>query len=95
MVWVRLLGRLEVRTAAGAVVRLGAPKQRVVGALLAVRAGQVVPVAELVDEVWPDRPPASAAENARSYAANLRRLLTGAGLDPVVLSRVRLCGSGS
>jgi hypothetical protein len=39
---VRVLGPLEVLTEAGTAVRLGAPKQRTLCALLALRAGQLV-----------------------------------------------------
>jgi hypothetical protein len=78
---VRVLGPLEVLTAAGAPVRLGTPKRRTVCALLALRADQLVTVDELVDELWSERPPVSAVANVRSYAANPRRLLTADGTD--------------
>lgn len=68
----RVLGPLEVRVGAGAVA-LGARKQQVVLGLLAVNANRVVALDELVDEVWPHRPPSSAVANMRSYAASLRR----------------------
>ncbi len=68
-----LLGPLEVR-AAGAAVGLGAPKQRMVLALLSTHAGQVVGLADIVDELWPDGPPASAVANVRGYAGSLRRM---------------------
>jgi DNA-binding SARP family transcriptional activator len=69
---VRVLGPLEVR-AAGSALPLGTRKQQVVLAMLAVHAGRVVSLDELVDEVWPDAPPASAVANMRSYAASIRR----------------------
>lgn len=68
----RVLGPLEVR-AAGKALPLGARKQQVVLAMLAAHAGRVVGLDELVDEVWPDSPPASAVANVRSYAASIRR----------------------
>jgi DNA-binding SARP family transcriptional activator len=68
----RVLGPLEVR-AAGTALPLGARKQQVVLAMLAVHAGRVVGLDELVDEVWPASPPASAVANVRSYAASIRR----------------------
>lgn len=68
----RVLGPLEVRLD-GVALPLGTPKQQVVLALLAVNAGRLVRLDDLVDELWPDAPPASAVKNVRSYAANLRR----------------------
>ncbi|MEO3745946.1 winged helix-turn-helix domain-containing protein [Plantactinospora sp. B5E13] len=59
----------------GVSLPLGTPKQQVVLAMLAVRPGRLVSVEELVDEVWPERPPPSAVANTRTYAANLRRTL--------------------
>jgi DNA-binding SARP family transcriptional activator len=32
---------------------------------------------ELIDELWPASPPASAVANTRTYPANLRRLFNG------------------
>ncbi|MFD0741240.1 BTAD domain-containing putative transcriptional regulator [Phytohabitans flavus] len=69
----RVLGPLEVR-ANGAPLALGTRKQQTVLAMLAVQAGRVVGLEELIDELWPADPPASAVPNARTYAANLRRL---------------------
>ncbi|WP_306205096.1 AfsR/SARP family transcriptional regulator [Actinoplanes sp. RD1] len=69
-----MLGELTVHGPGGRIA-LGAGKQRTALALLLVRAGTVVPDDDLVDELWPDRPPASAAANLRQYAANLRRVL--------------------
>jgi DNA-binding SARP family transcriptional activator/tetratricopeptide (TPR) repeat protein len=85
----RVLGPLEVR-AAGMALPLGAPKQQVVLAMLAVHAGRVVGLDELVDEVWPDSPPASAVANVRSYAASIRR-----GFEAVEERRDRLVRRGS
>lgn len=79
----RVLGPLRVR-ANGVAVPLGPRKQQVVLALLAVNAGRVVTVDELVDEVWPDSPPASAVANVRSYAATLRRLLAAVGYSGMI-----------
>jgi DNA-binding SARP family transcriptional activator/Tfp pilus assembly protein PilF len=70
---------LEVR-ANGAALPLGTRKQQTVLAMLAVQSGRVVGLEELIDELWPVDPPASAVPNARTYAANLRRLFDAA--DP-------------
>jgi len=90
MLEVQVLGPLEVRVE-GTPLRLGTPKQQAVFAMLAVQPNQVVGLAELVDELWPRRVPASAVANARGYAANLRRLFDAALPDRGLLSR---SGSG-
>src|SRR5713226_3043932 len=41
---------------------LGGAKQRAVLAVLVLRANEVVPTARLVDELWGERPPATAAK---------------------------------
>ncbi|MEU8153097.1 BTAD domain-containing putative transcriptional regulator [Micromonospora sp. NPDC048986] len=74
MIEVSLLGPLEF-IVDGAPLILGPPKQQVVLAMLALRPGRLVEVDELVDELWPEKPPTSAVANARGYAANLRRTL--------------------
>ncbi|HEU4425270.1 MAG TPA: BTAD domain-containing putative transcriptional regulator [Pilimelia sp.] len=84
-----VLGPLEV-DADGATLSIGTRKRQSVLALLAVNAGRVVGIADLVDELWPDDPPASAVENARGYASGLRRLFEAA--EP---GRKRLLRQGS
>ncbi|WP_306820073.1 AfsR/SARP family transcriptional regulator [Streptomyces sp. DSM 40750] len=60
---------------------LGFPQQRALLGLLAVRSGRPVPVCEIVEVLWPERPPASAMNVVRRYAGSLRRLLEP-GLPP-------------
>ncbi|HEY3000751.1 MAG TPA: BTAD domain-containing putative transcriptional regulator [Kribbellaceae bacterium] len=70
----RILGDLAI----GSVdrpLRLGPPKQRIFTALLVARAGQVVPLRDLVDELWSEQPPKSALANLRTYAARFRASL--------------------
>jgi DNA-binding SARP family transcriptional activator/Tfp pilus assembly protein PilF len=70
----RLLGPLEVR--AGEDWReIGAPKWRSVLAVLLVFAGRVVPVDVLINEVWRDMPPDTAANLVSIYVLRLRRLM--------------------
>ncbi|MFI7574419.1 winged helix-turn-helix domain-containing protein [Micromonospora sp. NPDC049497] len=71
---VRLLGPLELLTTVDSPLAIGTPKQRLVLAMLATDAGRLVTIDQLVDELWPVDPPASAVANVRTYAANLRRL---------------------
>lgn len=72
-----VLGPLEVR-AAGSALPLGPRKQQVVLAMLAVHAGRAVGMDELVDELWPEAPPASAVANVRGYAGSIRRMFEAA-----------------
>ena len=54
--------------------RLG-PRDRVVLQALATRLGQPVSADELIDAVWGDHPPASAAKNLQSCIVRLRKAL--------------------
>jgi DNA-binding SARP family transcriptional activator/tetratricopeptide (TPR) repeat protein len=54
--------------------------------VLLVRANAAVTVDEIIDEVWGERPPPSAAANLRAYVNRLRRIL-GDGPDGPVLVR--------
>ena len=71
---IRILGPLEVRDAGGA-IRLGGPQQRALLALLVIRRGEVVPTDTLVDELWPEDPPAAAVKTVQMYVSQLRRAL--------------------
>ncbi|MEU9137042.1 AfsR/SARP family transcriptional regulator [Streptomyces sp. NPDC048404] len=66
-----------------------APKPRQVLALLALRAGQVVPVGVLAEELWGASPPRSARATLQTYILQLRELicaaLDGAAKDGGVL----------
>lgn len=57
-------------------VALGSPQQVAVLALLALRPGAEVGLDELVDGLWSDDPPPSAATTVRTYVSRLRALLT-------------------
>ncbi|MFD4137962.1 BTAD domain-containing putative transcriptional regulator [Streptomyces sp. NPDC058572] len=70
----RTLGTLELRVA-GAPVRIGADKQRVLLAMLLAHDGRAVPVPVLIREIWGDDPPPSAVANLRTYVMQLRRRL--------------------
>ncbi|MET7654979.1 MULTISPECIES: BTAD domain-containing putative transcriptional regulator [unclassified Streptomyces] len=59
----------------------GFPQQRALLALLLAHAGRSVPMSEIVDVLWAERPPASALNVVRRYAGALRRLLEP-GLPP-------------
>jgi DNA-binding SARP family transcriptional activator len=70
----RLLGPLEVR-AGEEWQEIGAPKWRSLLAVLLIKAGQVVPVDVLINEVWRDTPPDTAANLVSIYVLRLRRLM--------------------
>jgi DNA-binding SARP family transcriptional activator len=70
----RLLGPLEV-TVDGRPTRLGPPKQRATLALLLGRPNLAVPAARLVDALWGDDPPGSAANQVQGYVSGLRKAL--------------------
>lgn len=74
----RVLGPLEV-VRGGERLALGGAKQRAVLAVLLLRAGEVVPLERLIDEVWGSDPPPSAAHTLESYVSRLRQLLNGSG----------------
>jgi DNA-binding response OmpR family regulator len=70
----RLLGPLQLHDAAGS-VHAGGPKERTVLAVLAIDAGAVVPESHLIEALWPDDPPRTAARTLQSYISRLRMAL--------------------
>ena len=70
----RLLGPLEAWRG-DTRADLGAPKQRAVLALLLLHRGQVVSTDRIVDELWGERPPRSAAKSVQVYVSGLRKAL--------------------
>jgi basic membrane lipoprotein Med (substrate-binding protein (PBP1-ABC) superfamily)/DNA-binding SARP family transcriptional activator len=75
----RILGPLEA-DADGRVLELGGRKQRAVLGALLLRAGEVVPDERLIDDVWGDNPPASAAHGLEAYVSRLRGVLAPHGV---------------
>lgn len=74
---VQMLGPLSVRLRHQAVTPTAA-KQRQLLALLALRAGQVVTVSTLAEELWTGHPPRSFAVTLQTYIFHLRRRLATA-----------------
>ena len=70
----RILGPFEVAQE-GRTLDLPAGKPRALLALLLLRRGEVVSVDALVDELWGESPPQTAAKNVQGYVARLRRTL--------------------
>lgn len=56
-------------------MELGGRKQRAVLSALLVRAGRVVSQNQLIEDLWPDDPPARAAATVQVFVSNLRRAL--------------------
>ncbi|WP_433381418.1 BTAD domain-containing putative transcriptional regulator [Actinoplanes sp. CA-142083] len=69
-----ILGPVRARRGT-AELDLGGRQQRVLLAFLLARAGSVVSVAELVDAIWGDDPPASAANSIHRAVGALRRII--------------------
>jgi len=71
---VRVLGPVRLRAGENWLVP-ASPQLRLVMGLMALRIGQVVPVAELVDAIWEAEPPRSARASLQALMTRLRRLL--------------------
>jgi eukaryotic-like serine/threonine-protein kinase len=70
----RILGPLEV-VADGEVVDLGGQRQRAVLAVLLLHANKLVSADRLIDALWPEDPPETAAKTLRVYVSRLRKAL--------------------
>jgi DNA-binding SARP family transcriptional activator/pimeloyl-ACP methyl ester carboxylesterase len=70
----RILGPLEVRDA-DRVLPIGAGKQRALLALLLVNANRTVASERIVDELWGEQVPESAAKMVQVYVSQLRKVL--------------------
>jgi len=71
---IRLLGPIEVEHGETP-LHLGGPKQRAVLALLALNANATVSVDRLIEGLWGERQPATAAKMVQLYVSQLRKLL--------------------
>jgi len=82
---VGLLGPLQVEVDDTA-VQLGSVKERGVLAFLALRAGSVVSVPDLISALWGDDPPSSAKKTLQTHVANLRKSLPAAAIATATAS---------
>src|ERR671937_1442965 len=71
----RLLGPIELVGDDGVAIALPGGKPRVLLALLALEEGRVVSVERLVDGLWGEHPPETAAKVVLGYVSRLRKLL--------------------
>jgi YVTN family beta-propeller protein len=74
----RLLGPLEVLGADGP-ADVGAGKRRALLTYLLINANEVVPTERLIDELWGELPPATAAKSVQVYVSQLRKALHANG----------------
>jgi DNA-binding SARP family transcriptional activator len=70
----RLLGPLEVESE-GRTIAIGPAKERALLALLLLARGRPVATERLIDAVWADNPPETAAKSIQVYVAHLRKAL--------------------
>ena len=75
----RILGPLEIVN--GSPVSIDAPKQRALLGVLLLHPNEVVSADRLTDELWGERPPATAGKLVQTYVSQLRRAL---GADVIV-----------
>jgi class 3 adenylate cyclase/DNA-binding SARP family transcriptional activator len=59
----------------GRELTLGGAKPRAVLSILLLHANELVPTSRIVDELWGERPPATAGKTAQVYVSQLRKLL--------------------
>lgn len=93
-----VLGPLEVRDDDGQLVALGGPQPRAVFAALIAARGEPIAADVLIDAVWGETPPPSAASTLHSYVSRLRKAITavdGAQLVSENASYRLVCPSGS
>jgi DNA-binding SARP family transcriptional activator/tetratricopeptide (TPR) repeat protein len=74
-----ILGPFEVQLDGGGAVALGGLRQRALLAVLVVQANEVVSTDRLIDQLWADEPPATAAHTIQVFVSRLRRALGPAG----------------
>ncbi|MGE5460187.1 MAG: BTAD domain-containing putative transcriptional regulator, partial [Solirubrobacterales bacterium] len=82
----RILGPLEV-VRDGSSVALGPGKQRAVLAVLVLHAGEIVATDRLIEEVWGEHPPRTAAHSIQIYVSDLRKALEPEGRSAVIETR--------
>jgi DNA-binding SARP family transcriptional activator len=82
----RILGPLEVLDKDDRVA-LGGDKQRALLALLLVNAGETLSTDRLIDELWGEHPPATAAKTVQVHISRLRKALAAGDSDGLVVTR--------
>src|SRR5215211_4119133 len=85
---IRILGPVEA-SAGGKPVLVGAGKPRALLALLALNAGSTIATDRLVEGLWGEEPPATAAKMVQLYVSNLRKAMAAHGEDDAIATRGR------
>jgi DNA-binding SARP family transcriptional activator len=85
---IRVLGPLEA-SVGGRPVALGGGKPRALLAMLALNARSTVPAHRLVEGLWGEEPPATAAKMLQVYVSQLRKALAAAGGGEEIATRGR------
>ena len=85
---IRVLGPVEA-SAGGEPVVVGAGKPRALLALLGLNAGSTVSTDRLVEGLWGEEPPATAAKLVQLYVSQLRKALADGGDGAEIVTRGR------
>ena len=85
---IKVLGRVDLLID-GQAVPLGGSKQRAVLAMLALRPNRTLSADELIDGLWGERPPASAAKMVQLYVSRLRKAIDANGSGARIVTRGR------
>lgn len=80
-----VIGPLEARGPAG-VVALGGAKQRLLLAVLVLHAGEVISHRVIIDALWPEQPPLTAAHTVETHVSRLRAALRAAGVEEEIIA---------
>ena len=86
MVEFKLLGPLEVDAGSGP-LPLGGGKQRALLADLLLHANEVVPTDQLIEDLWGESPPETAAKALQGHVSALRKLLGAEGAERILTTR--------
>ncbi|WP_433041815.1 BTAD domain-containing putative transcriptional regulator [Dactylosporangium sp. CS-033363] len=76
-----ILGPFEVRTDGGTLADVPGARLRGLLVALALRPGQVVPKATLIDWIWGEQPPADAANALQRLVSRLRKVLPDGSVE--------------
>ncbi|WP_215542328.1 AfsR/SARP family transcriptional regulator [Amycolatopsis sp. CA-230715] len=90
---VEVLGPVRMR-AGTAEVAVGSPRRQAVLGFLAINARSVVSRDQLVDAVWGEAPPKSAAGNVHTYISDLRRSIAEATGHATAAAVLQTAGAG-
>ncbi len=82
----RILGSLAA-VADGSVADLGSPKQRALLAILLLHVGDIVPVDRLIDLLWGEDAPRTAAHSIQIYISSLRHALAPIRAGELIVTR--------